>query len=396
MRLAGLDCSPQVIILLNPRLTTAGSVRRAPGDRHPTATGDMRIIKTAMKILIVGSMKQPTSKAEFQSFQNACREIGKELATNGHTILLGSDSNKTADRYVMEGLSSARGQHNVIVYYSEMVDVDEAADENRVPFPKADLPTIRIRHKPYSGPWSVAHTAGINAADVTLLIGGARRCDLVGHMARALGKPVLAMRFFGGAAEAVWKEINSAYDNCGISEQEMESLRVWKGGSASAVAVAAQKLYKHSLHRQKSIASIIAISSITLLSFIAWVLVFVFASRQAVGLNPSFFWLLFLSTMMGTGLRVLTIVRRDWQYKIDPSQLYAELAASSILSFAFMLLYLIGAFLLTGKFEQLSRVEDFTRVAITFSVLGLAAAFLPEPATKELDERLKAILKKKK
>ncbi len=98
---------------------------------------------------------------------------------------------------------------------------------------------------------------------------------------------------------------------------------------------------------------------------------------------------------MGTGLRVLTIVRRDWEYKIQPSQLYAELAASSISSVAFTLLYLIGAFLITGKFEQLSRVDDFTRVAITFSILGLAPAFLPERATSELNERLKTILEKK-
>ncbi len=186
-----------------------------------------------MKILIAGSMKTPASETAFQSFKSACREIGRELATNGHTILLGSDSNKTADRYVMEGLSSVPGQHDVIVYYSEMVDADEAAHENRVPFPQADPSSVRIRHKPYSGQWTVAHTAGINAADVVLLIGGSRRCDLVGSMARVVGKPVLALPLFGGAAETVWKEINSAYDGCGISEQEMESLKLWKGESAS-------------------------------------------------------------------------------------------------------------------------------------------------------------------
>ena len=349
-----------------------------------------------MNVLVLGSTKHLTSDTDRQAFKGACRDIGSALAAGRHTVILGSDNGQTADLHVAEGLASVQGTHDVIVHYSNEPELVPAnANQNDVPFREGSrslFPQLNMRHKKDVGSWAVAHTASIRDANVVVMIGGGRRCDLVGHLAPVLETPVLAVPIFGGAAQAAWAEFKSQYKSCGISDDEMESISIyWKSASASAVVSAARKLYQHNPFKNESATALIVMSFVAALSLASWIGIFVLASKGSVDLDSAFFSLLGLSAIMGTALRSTTSALRDPAYRIDMSRMCIELATGLILSFGFMLLYLVGSLFITGKIEQLHSPHDFARVAVSISAIGLATAFLLERAANELGKKLEAV-----
>ena len=175
-----------------------------------------------MKIIIVGSITTNSSQADFKA---ACRDIGAALAKAGHTIIIGSDGPKTADRYVAEGANSAGGKHDVIVYRPPEPKSRHDPGKSDVPFANeiASFPNLNFQYKIRPGPWAVAHTAGIREADAAIIIGGRRSTELVGHIAPILEKPVLALPMFGGAAENIWTSLEPSY---GFSDRQKQKLLV--------------------------------------------------------------------------------------------------------------------------------------------------------------------------
>ena len=67
-----------------------------------------------------------------------------------------------------------------------------------------------------------------------------------------------------------------------------------------------------------------------------------------------------------------------------------EATVGLLLAFIFGLLYLAGNFVLTGTFVTLQGKEanDFSRITISLSILGISTAFLLEPAAENLRKRL--------
>src|SRR5262249_11002364 len=61
------------------------------------------------------------------------------------------------------------------------------------------------------GPWTVSHTAAIRDADVVLLIGGRQFTELMAQIAPILGKPLLPLPLFGGAAQKIWARFERLY-----------------------------------------------------------------------------------------------------------------------------------------------------------------------------------------
>jgi hypothetical protein len=348
-----------------------------------------------MKVLVLGSTKLLTSETELQAFKGACRDIGSALAAGEHTVILGSDNGQTADLYVVQGLASVPGTHNVIVHYSNQQEVAPAdANQNDVPFLQGStslFPQLNMRHIKDIGPWAVAHSASIRDADVVVMIGGGRRCDLVGHLASVLETPVLAVPIFRGSAQAAWSEFKSQYKTCGITDEEMESISVyWKNTSGSAVVSAARKLYQHNPFKNESTKALAVVSIVAVVSLALWIGIFVLASKAFVSFNLAFFALLGLSAIMGTALRTTNSALRDPAYRIGMSRMCIELVTGLILSFGFMLLYLVGSLFITGDMKQLHTSDDFMRVAVSLSAIGLATAFLLESATNALGKKLEA------
>ena len=332
--------------------------------------------------------------AEFNQFQKACREIGAILAAGGHTLVVGSDNKRTADRYVAEGAASIAGRHKIIVHFTDGPEPEAEVNDHKIPFFDGSanvFPHIEFNYKKDTGPWSLVHTAAIYDSDVVLVIGGGRRCDLAGHIAAILGKPVLPIPIFGGAAERISSELDVAYSNEALSDHENESIRIrWLDTSASAVGKAVSIVFKHNHYTQSSSFGLVVLGSIGVLSLALWVAIFIFAGKDAIAYNPAFFGLSILSVFMGTSLRVTTAALQNPNLKITLSRVYAELAAASILAFGFILLYFVGGFIIVGRFNALATQDDFARVGISFSLIGLAAAFLFERALQEFGKQIGA------
>jgi hypothetical protein len=130
-------------------------------------------------------------------------------------------------------------------------------EENVIPFIQDGaplFPKVNLKRRNYSGSWAVAHVAAIKDSDVVILIGGGLRCDLVGHFACVLEKPVLAVKIFDGAAEKAWSQFQMQYTNCGITKNEIEAISVtWTPNtSGSAVVSSARKLHEKNPFKNQS------------------------------------------------------------------------------------------------------------------------------------------------
>ena len=71
-----------------------------------------------------------------------------------------------------------------------------------------------------------------------------------------------------------------------------------------------------------------------------------------------------------------------------------EGVASVVLAFGFAILYLTGALTVTGDPEllKLGHINDFQRIGIAGSLLGLAAGLLLERTTEKLQHRLEKVI----
>ena len=93
--------------------------------------------------------------------------------------------------------------------------------------------------------------------------------------------------------------------------------------------------------------------------------------------NIAFFALLFASALMGTGLRTLVAYQENKIAAMTALGQGIDVSISLLLAFGLTLLYLIGSISFTGKVVVLTGGDDaFANVAISMSLLGLAAGYL--------------------
>jgi hypothetical protein len=342
-----------------------------------------------MKVLILGSLKSEskTSK-QFGEFQRVCREIGSELAKCGHTVILGSDNNLTADLYVMEGIAKESLKTNVLVYYPEINDQPVEGEENVVPFRDHDgrkqFPDFKLEYKAHSGTWAVAQVSAIKESDVIILIGGSLRCDLAGALAMLFKTPVLALRTFDGAAEKIWRENQLLYNQCGITGEEKTAIdTTWEVGSGSAVVKFAVKLYENNPLKKQSWKLVVPVLLVVLVSLVVWIALFLRIQEDIYSLNWRAFALLGLSAILGICGRML-----QSKQSLTPLRVLQQLGLTLIVSFGFVMLYFVDSIALNGETKEISTTSDFRRITIIFSGIGLATGWMVEKAIEVLLAKL--------
>jgi predicted acylesterase/phospholipase RssA len=194
-----------------------------------------------MKILIVGSIRHLDDQEPVKA---ACREIGRALASNKHKILVGSDSSETVDRYIVEGANSIPGPHEVMIYRPPGEGHD-GPDDTKMPFAEGgNLPNLKFSYFYESGPWTVAHTAAIRDSDGVLIIGGGGFTELIGQITPILGKPLLPIPIFGGAASSTWARLAYLYLP-NFTQQELQNITLRWTASSALEAVSALEKFSH-------------------------------------------------------------------------------------------------------------------------------------------------------
>ena len=129
-----------------------------------------------MDITVVGSHTQDNERleGEFEHFQEACRQIGKGIASWGHRLVVPhttDDRKNIAEVFALEGFREVNQDH----YYECVVHQGD--------------PTLK------------AHFDAVEKSDAVILIGGMNGTYAAGLSALRGRKMILPIRAFGGSAK---------------------------------------------------------------------------------------------------------------------------------------------------------------------------------------------------
>jgi hypothetical protein len=324
----------------------------------------------------------------------AARALGSAIARHGHSVVIGSDSPNTVDLYIVEGMNSRKGSHEVIVVRPESISAnDPEAPRREYPFVDGkEFPNIKFRHKLRKSFWGVAHFQAIAEADCLIVLGGGDGTSLAGLSASALRKPVVAIPAFGGAAEHVWPDVSQYYAAASINDDQKSALRLWQPESADIAVEVAEILTRRNPLREKSRLLLVGSLLALVLLLAIW-----FAMFLEVG-GPLKSWhvavMLGISALLGNGLRALLNLQRLSTERIDGMRVATELVSSLIVSLALVIFYFLGGIAYLGKPTLLNDPDTskLSNAALFVSLIGLASGFLLEKAVTALQQALEPVL----
>jgi hypothetical protein len=168
-----------------------------------------------MKVAVIGSWKtkeaQEWELKDRDSFANACRQIGNAIVRLGHTLVIGSESEGTADLYAVEGAVQAMGgakpdRTRIVILRPN----DQSAPFDRLRDENPGLFTTRIS---LDTTWNVTKLLQVNEADGVVVVGGADFSYQAGLAAAVCGKPLVPVGSFGGAAKKLINVLSISRDS---------------------------------------------------------------------------------------------------------------------------------------------------------------------------------------
>jgi predicted nucleotide-binding protein len=132
-------------------------------------------------------------------FASACQQIGKVIIRLGHTLVVASDQEGTADLHVVEGAVQAAGgispeRPRIIIL---------RPNDQRISFERmrSDNPGLFTTRVSMDSDWEVTKFQQINEADGVVIVGGALYSYQAGLAAAVCRKPLVPVGSFGGAAK---------------------------------------------------------------------------------------------------------------------------------------------------------------------------------------------------
>lgn len=375
---------------------------------------------------------------QFPSFAAACRALGAAFAASDWAIMVGLPDwrklhdQETVANYVIAGASSvplAEGgrAHDVKFYGPRECELKQepgtsnAKESKAVAHAKAEVPITvdDARKLPNLHFEQGAIALGNNIARLipnvsnvgaVVVIGGGDGSATIGYAAYSMKKPVIAVTGFDGTAEQLERDVLRAEyehyrEHVGLAEEDLSALRAtWSPDSTDAT------------NRQNA-AKVVRVTSLLVrawgqtetqtrktLKFADWALMLLLpawlgiyllgnslakealAAVSTSGGVSSFttqvavvlFALLWITALLGCGLRLLSDYRRGLLMRLEPLEVLTETVLAMVVAFGLCLFYLIGGISITGEVVALAAdtTKNFTMLAISMSLLGLAAGFL--------------------
>lgn len=369
-----------------------------------------------MQIYVIGSLDgvDPFSKADAATKQKqygedkpkfvaACEALGYSLSKKGHQVRVGIsrwediEDDRACFCHVICGASEAAKETLLHIRPVEVIcDVPQAQPTDEAgrmwEVVRGSAKNVNLKFRPLrltdSG---VSRTQRIDEADAYILIGGGKNTERIGYSAHAMDKPVLAVTVFGRAAKAVYSDIlYDAYGDAGAGgefhtpwgdEKADANNRSLNRSRAATLVDLIQRITKRKREQDSRNVAPLAITIAACCALlVGWVTLYLFASQGSVSARIAFFSLLFITAAIGTGMRILVDFQRNATSNLRLSWLMIELAVSLMLAFGLALIYLIGGITFTGTVVTLepnsATGERFPTIALSMSVLGLAAGFL--------------------
>ena len=385
-----------------------------------------------MKILIKGSIFEPDKfknangaeyhgyiakqkvmfernfNSDYEAYQQAfiatCKALGAALVQAGHEIIVGVPhwhqfrEGRSVESYVLQGASAgAISRNHKVIFYTPQdleppdstIDVIDSIQNFK------ELPNITIEQRYLGrGHWSAGMIGDMREADAVILIGGGNGAASIGYAAFSFGKPVIPITWFGGAAFDISENVvfnhwlnnansyklNAQEIACTQNHWQTDPENAENKSTAKEVVKLTNKLVTRARLLQSNAIRVVKLTTALLVAFMFLWLVFFLQGTQFLQLpnETVFFFLLFIASIVGTGLR--TLVSYSSKQTSTPTFLHLgiDIAVGLGLALGFALFYLIGSISFTGNVVLLNELArpEFTNIAVSMSLLGLAAGFL--------------------
>lgn len=136
-----------------------------------------------------------------------CRSLGRLLSNWPHTVLVASDSQRSADSRLVDGiLSSATRRAKIAVYHR----VGNERKEGRPPFDQHQPRDAFDREAIHQEHVEPVHLWMLHEADVAIVVGGGKHAYAAGLAAAFTGCRLIPVAAFGGAARQLWLDFRNA------------------------------------------------------------------------------------------------------------------------------------------------------------------------------------------
>jgi len=170
-----------------------------------------------------------SNKNNKEAFESACKEIGREVALSGHTLLVASDSQSTVDYHVVQGVLENAGSLKTTAPpihvirsrapRSSQEDVDCSAI---LAATMESYPTLFDEPEFFAGTfdetdrgttkWEQVHDYVADSADKVLVIGGGAATHRIANRTLAKRKLVVPIGTFGGAGDEIIRMLQHVRD----------------------------------------------------------------------------------------------------------------------------------------------------------------------------------------
>jgi|NGEPerStandDraft_6_1074524.scaffolds.fasta_scaffold49071_3 hypothetical protein len=158
------------------------------------------------RIFLVGSFRQP----EPDSFRSAAGKLAKALAPHAREFILCSTAESTLDWHAMLALKPMSPPQKIRLIHTRPEE-NEGAAPDILQLRSELLPAV-LDPAEVSGGWRAAHLRALQECDVVIAMGGSERgTGTVIYSADVLGKPIVLVPCFGGAAKGAWRDFGRNY-----------------------------------------------------------------------------------------------------------------------------------------------------------------------------------------
>lgn len=175
-----------------------------------------------------GSQREFSHELSQGEFQRACRELGGSLAREKHQIFVASDSERTIDFHIVQGILDAMQgatakQPPILLVRSRAprssTDSRDCSSIHEATVAKNPglfdlLPTLETKN------WEEVHDSIASRADRILVLGGGTSSYRIAVRALAAGRPIVPVGVFGGAGREIIQMLEKVGDQRNFPKYE--------------------------------------------------------------------------------------------------------------------------------------------------------------------------------
>ncbi|MFD1989946.1 toll/interleukin-1 receptor domain-containing protein [Paenibacillus nicotianae] len=157
-----------------------------------------------MRCLIIGKFIENIKSINKIQFENICKDIGRNLANNEHSLNICSPFADSADYWILKGFSEINysSTQPVKVYFKDDKETKEELEKLEKEFNQVKIKKIACASaQEYS--WLLCQLQALDDSDLIITIGGKMEgtANMLLLLAESKRKFILPITFFGGAAE---------------------------------------------------------------------------------------------------------------------------------------------------------------------------------------------------